>query len=404
MVSGQAKLILHVDADAFFASVEQLLIPSLRDKPVAVGSGCIASCSYEARRFGLHAAMSLRKAKQLCPSLVILKGQYQIYRCFAEHIWRVCRIYTLEFETFLDEAYGDVTGMEYFYGDPLSLGRKLQQEVIEKVGLAVSIGLASNRMLAKLASGSDKPKGLVWVEPGQEESFVANLPIEKLLGVGHKTARRLGDLNINTVGELQLLSRQTLRNMFGQRGEVLYERCRGRDVQEINGRAMPRTISRETTFHKPLCDRDQIEAMLSYLLQRAMRTVRQRGLLTRAVELNIRYEDWKSAVVGKSLAWPTADDEEVLDVARELLGGLYKRRVALRHVGIVLCRFQRAKPTPELFEEPERIRRGRLYKTLDTIRDRWGHGAVVTGRSIELLGRLERDDYGFILRTPSLTK
>ena len=288
------KLLLHVDADAFFASVEQLLIPSLRQRPVAVGSGCIASCSYEARRFGLQAGMSLRRARQLCPALVVLKGQYEIYRCFAEQIWRLCRRYTNEFETFLDEAYGDVTGMEYFYGNPLQLGQSLQQQVQEEVGLGVSVGLASNRMLAKLASGSAKPKGLVWVRPGEEESFVARLPIEKLPGIGRKTARRLEDLNIHKVAELQLFSRQTLRNIFGQRGELLYERCRGRDIQTINSVALPRSISRETTFHQPQCDRQQIEAMLSYLLERAMRALRRRGLLSRTVELSIRYDDWKS--------------------------------------------------------------------------------------------------------------
>jgi len=161
-----AKVILHLDLDAFFASVEQLLVPSLRNRPVIVGSGCIASCSYQARSFGLHAGMSIRKAKQLCPSAIVLKGQYQIYRCFAEQVWRISRRYTNQLETFLDEAYGDVTGMEYFYGDPLQFGHSLQQAVQKETGLSVSIGLASNCMLAKLSSGSAKPKGLIWVRPG----------------------------------------------------------------------------------------------------------------------------------------------------------------------------------------------------------------------------------------------
>jgi len=398
------KVILHVDVDAFFASVEQLLIPSLHDRPVIVGSGCIASCSYEARRFGLHAGMSIRRAKQLCPAAVVLKGQYQIYRCFAEQVWQICRRYTTELETFLDEAYGDVTGMEYFYGDSLSLGRKLQQDIQAEVGLVVSIGLASNRMLAKLASGSAKPKGLVWVRPGQEKSFVAGLAIEKLLGIGHKTAATLRDLNINTVRQLRLVSRQTLQGMFGQRGDVLYERCRGLDVQVIKPTSIPRTISRETTFHEPQCDRGQIQGMLFYLLERAMHTVRQRRLLAGAVELSIRYDDWGELSASRKLSQPTTADDEVFAVVLHLVKQLYRRRVALRHVGIVLSHFQRGQATPELFEQTERLRRRSLYRTLDAIRDRWGHGAVVTGKSIDLLGRLERNDYGFVLRTPSLTK
>ena len=330
-----SRLILHVDIDAFFASVEQLLIPPLRTRPVVVGSGCIASCSYEARRFGLHAGMSLRRARQLCPSAVILKGQYQIYRCFAERLWQLCRQYTNELETFLDEAYGDVTGMEYFYGDPLRLSRKLQQDVQNKVGLVVSIGLASNRMLAKLASSSAKPKGLIWVPPGKERSFVASLPIEKLLGIGRKTASRLRDLNIETVSQLRLLSRHTLRSMFGQRGEILYQRCRGRDVQAINPMSIPRTISRETTFHEPQCDREQIQGMLFYLLERAMRAVRQRKLLAGVVQLSIRYDDWRALSASRKLPQATAADDEVFSVILHLLEQLYRRRVALRHVGIV---------------------------------------------------------------------
>lgn len=398
------KVILHLDLDAFFASVEQLLLPSLRNRPVIVGSGCIASCSYQARRFGLRAGMSIRKAKELCPAAIILKGQYQIYRCFAEHVWRICRQYTSELETFLDEAYGDVTGTEYFYGPPSQLARTLQQQVQNQIGLSVSIGLASNRMLAKLASGSSKPHGLVWIRPGNEENFVASLPIEKILGIGRKTAATLRDLNIKTVSQLRLLSRQSLRNMFGQRGDLLYDRARGRDVQTIKSTPIPRTISRETTFHQPQCDRGQIEAMLFYLLERAMRTIRQRKLLAGTVELTIRYDDWRSLSAAQKLPQPTTADDEVFTVVLRLLDQLYHRRVALRHVGVVLSRFQRGQPTPQLFEPAQRIRQRSLYRTIDAIRDRWGHGAVLTGKSIELLGHLERNDYGFILRTPSLTK
>ena len=253
-------LILHVDVDAFFASVEQLLIPSLRGRPVVVGSGVIASCSYEARAFGLRAGMSLREARRLCPKAVFLKGQYAVYHCFAEHVWRVCRRYTCGLETYLDEAYGDATGIP-IDGDPPTLGRKLQRQVGEEVGLPVSVGLAANRMLAKIASASVKPKGVAWVGPGGGERFLDSLPIEKLLGVGHKTAERLRDMNIRTVAALRPLPRETLRAMFGRRGEVLYERCRGRTgVSPLRGVSpvLPKTISRGTTFHEPTCDPAEI--------------------------------------------------------------------------------------------------------------------------------------------------
>ena len=398
------SLILHVDVDAFFASVEQLLIPALRGRPVVVGSGVIASCSYEARAYGLYAGMELSRARRLCPHAVFLEGRYPVYRCFAERIWNVCRRYTCGLETYLDEAYGDAGGMCAIHGPPPVLGRKLQREVREAVGLPVSVGLAANRMMAKIASAAGKPGGVVWVAPGQEDRFLEALPVEKLLGVGPRTAERLRDMNIHTVEQLRALPREVLREMFGQRGEVLYDRCRGRDEQLLRPERLPRTISRETTFHKPTCDMGEIRGMLFYLLERAMRTVRATGLLTRCVELSIRYDDWKSEAASRSLPEPTEVDEEVFEVLEGLLERLYRRRVALRHVGVVLSGFLRHGAVGGLFEAPERARRRNLYQAIDRIRDRWGHAAVVVGSSCELLGRLQQNDYGFVLRTPSLTK
>ncbi|KPK81335.1 MAG: hypothetical protein AMJ81_10690 [Phycisphaerae bacterium SM23_33] len=394
-----------MDIDAFFASVEQLLIPSLRGRPVVVGNGVIASCSYEARAAGLGAGMPLHEARRLCPRAVFLEGRYPIYRCFAEQVWRICRRYTCGLETYLDEAYGDAGGIPmYREGGPLTVGRKLQRQVRQEVGLPVSVGLAANRMLAKIASASVKPKGVAWVRPGEEERFLDSLTIEKLLGVGHKTAERLRDLNIHTVAALRALPREALRAMFGQRGEVLYERCRGRDVQRIRPAAMPRTISRETTFHQPTCDPAEIRGMLFYLLERAMRAVRQAGLLAGCAELSIRYDDWKELAAGRSLPQPTDVDDEVYQLVLERLNQLYRRRVALRHVGVVLSRFRPRGGDGELFEPTQRVRRRSLHRAIDRIRDRWGHAAVVTGESAELLGRLRQNDYGFVLRTPSLTK
>jgi len=398
------KRILHVDVDAFFASVEQLLIPALRRRPVIVGSGVIASCSYEARRYGLSAGMSLHKARRLCPSAVVLAGQYPVYRCFAEHIWRVCRRFVCGLETFLDEAYGDATGMEPLHGDPLTLGRTLQQAIRDEVGLPVSVGVAANRFLAKIASGSAKPGGVMWIQPGQEESFLTFLPIEKLLGVGRKTAAKLRDMNIRTVGQLRPLSRPFLETLFGRRGQLLYDRCRGCDSHIIRTDTTPRTISRETTFHQPLCDRKQIRGMLFYLLERATRRVRKRKLLTQTVELTIRYDDWKELTTRRTLPEPTADEDVIFPVLLRLLEQLYRRRVALRHVGIVLSRFRPAGNQGELFTPAHRLRRRRLCGAVDAIRDRWGHATIVSGTSIELLGRLPQNDYGFVLRTPSLTK
>ena len=481
MVRSLDRLIVHVDADAFFASVEQLLIPSLRGRPVIVGSGCIASCSYEGRAVGLRAGMPLSQARRLCPSAVILAGNYPIYRCFAEHVWEVLRRYATDLETFLDEAYGDATGMEAVHGPPLELGRSLQQAVRREVGLPVSVGLASGRVMAKLASGSAKPYGVAWVRPGEEAAYLAPLPVEKLLGVGGRTAQRLRDLNIQTIAQMRRLDRQAMRCMFGRRGDLLYDRCRGiPDEPARGGRAtpLPKTISRETTFHQPTSRNEEIRGMLEYLTERAVRTARQKRLRAGTVELSIRYDDWKQEASAISLEAPTDRDDEVFALVLRLLDRLHKRRVALRHVGIALSNFTNDRSEPALFdcgcqrhklrmpkaqaadcglsrrgvsprcdggvssrcdgdasphsddadvkahgrpsvgiERQELLERQKfpdasapprdrsdLYRALDAIRDRWGHSAIVQGQSVNLLGELKQNDYGFILRTPSLTK
>jgi nucleotidyltransferase/DNA polymerase involved in DNA repair len=513
---------MHLDIDAFFASVEQLLIPRLRGRPVIVGSGCIASCSYEARRSGLHAGMSLGQARSLCPRAVVLKGDYQIYRCFAQAVWALCRQYADTLETFLDEAYADMsdychwaavssgstgvppvpsggTGFQPVPGNrlqtcstksgtgisplaewpkihrrdacatkhimgrsPLEIGQEIQRRIREEIGLPASIGLACNRMLAKIASGAAKPSGVVWIQPGTEGDYLAPLPIEEIPGIGGKTAGRFHDMNIRTVSDLRALPRQSLEAMLGVRGLAIYERCRGRDDQPVRASGAggtgigppvppsseaqrslgvsdeespgknaepvpsedpswppqktaaamppkdaalpPKTISRETTFHQPSSEREYIRGMLFYLLERALRTARQAGLLATTVALHIRYDDFQQRESAARLEEPTDADQAVFAAVLEMLDRLHTRRVALRHVGLTLGNFRPAGSRGKLFEPPAQARRDRLYKTLDQIRCRFGHAAVVSGESISLLGQLQRNDYGFVLRTPSLTK
>ena len=437
------RLILHVDVDAFFASVEQLLIPALRGRPVIVGNGVIASCSYEARKLGMKAGMALYQARRLCPGVVILDGDYQIYRCFAEHVWEVCRQYTCGLETYLDEAYGDATGMEGVHGPPPELGQKLQEQVRREVGLPVSVGLGPNRMLAKIGSHLAKPAGVRYIAAERAAEVLGPLLIEKIPGIGHKTARLLHDLSIVTVEQLRSLSRSMLSSMLGVRGEVIYDRARGEDdsvherysladanedppntpnppsahgtlfhdardrVSNAHGTlsvGMPRTISRETTFHQPTCDLSEIRGMLFYLLERAMRMARSKRLAVGRVDVSIRYNDWRQQESGATLPSPTGVDEEVFSRVEAMLGQLYKRRVSLRHVGITLSRFSPLGESVMLFDPPDKTAKRDLCQTLDSIRDRFGHAAVVSGQSIALLGQLEQNDYGFVLRTPSLTK
>ena len=397
--------ILHLDFDAFFASVEQLRNPGLRGRPVIVGNGVIASCSYEARRFGCSAGMALREARRRCPQVVILDGNYPVYRCFAERVFAMCGEFACGLETYLDEAYCELTGTERYHGGYLNAARQLRQRIASEVGLSVTIGLGPNRMLAKMAGKSVKPNGLREIVPSEVESFICDRPVRDIPGVGHATARTLQTMGVRTVSDLREFSADDLQALFGANGLAIHERSRGRDTQAISEREIPRTISRETTFHRETIDQDEIQAMLYYLVERAMRTARGLGLKVKTLGLRVRYTDFAGTTRSRSLREPTVLDRDMYEVAMELLERTHTRRAALRHIGVVLSNFSRDRgfQTP-LFDERDEERYRSLYSSIDTIRRRFGHSALVVGRSLDLLGKLEQDSHGYVLRTPSLTK
>lgn len=397
--------VMHLDMDAFFASVEQVKNPRLKGRPVIVGAGVIASCSYEARRFGLRAGMALRQAKRLCPRAIILAGDSQVYRAFAEKVWDICRTFTPDMETLLDDAYLDLSGTERLHGDARPMAQRLKAGIKEATGLTVTIGLATGRTVARIASASVKPDGIAVVRPGCEMDFIGRLPIEDLPGVGPATAEVLRKLNIETIGALSRLPSWSLEALFGATGTILHERSCGRDTRALSRREMPTSISRETSFHKDTTDSDEVEATLHYLAERAMRTLRGLGLLTRTVKVKIRYSDFSGDACSKSLSRFTDLDSEVFTVARGMLARLWRRRVSLHGVGIALSRFAFSDgEQANLFDGEYRRRLARLYRAVDEVRDRYGYGAIIAGRSLELLEKLPRSDNGFILRTSSLTK
>ena len=398
-------VLLHVDIDAFFASIEQRRDPRLRGRPVIVGTGVIASCSYEARRFGLKAGMTLSEARRLCPQAVVLEGHAQVYRCFAEEVFARCRDVAPAVETYLDEAYCDLTGTGRLHGDPLEAARGLKRAIHGATGLTVTCGLGPNRMLAKLAGKAVKPDGLARVTAAEAEAFLRDLPVEQVTGVGHANAKTLRSMNVRTAGELRVLPVETLERLFGAPGRLLHARCRGRDTTVVSEREVPLSISRETSFHRDTADRAEIEGMLEYLAGRACRTARELGLRPRTVAVRLRYADGESMERARSLPQPSDADPVVLALALGMLARLFTRRVALHQVGLALSNLSRAGGEQgALFEEREAGRRAALYRAFDGVRGAFGHGVLVSGRALHLKGRLEENEHGFVLRTPSLTK
>lgn len=397
--------ILHVDIDAFFAAIEQQRDPRLRGKPVIVGAGVIASCSYEARAFGLKAGMPLSEAKRLCPRAVILEGHAQVYRCFAETIFERCRAASPAVETYLDEAYCDLTGTERLHGGLLEAARRLKAGVLDATGLTVTCGIGPNRMLAKLIGKTVKPDGLARIEAHEAEAFLTALPVDRLAGIGHAHARTLRSMNVHTIGELRALGPEVLEALFGAPGRLVHERAFGRDTAAVTEREIPLSISRETSFHRDTADRAELEGMLEYLAGRACRAARELGLRPRTVAVRLRYSDGAAADQSRSLRVPSDADPAVIGLAHELLRRLFTRRVALHHLGVALSNFvPAAAEQGALFDEAEAGRRAALYRAFDGVRRAYGHGVLVSGRALHLKGRLAEDTHGFVLRTPSLTK
>ena len=415
--------IFHIDLDAFFASVEQVLNPRLQKRPVIVGGspkgrGVVASASYEARRLGVKVAMPLQQAYSLCPQAVFLPGHFQHYSSASAEVMSILREFTPAVEVAsLDEAYLDFSGFARLYGGKISgrgaddkwlqnLAEEIREEVKEKTGLSVSIGIGSNRLIAKVASNLAKPAGILLVKPGYEEAFLAPLKISRLPGIGKATQEKLERFNIRSIGDLKRLPRDILKASFGVCGAMLYDRCRGRDEAEVaSDQDEQKSISRETTFDEDTMDRGFIEGMLYYLTARAARDLRKLGMKARIVAVKIRYSDFDTHTASKGLLQPTDRDCDFQKIVLKLLHKLFTRRVRVRLVGVTISRLSRPNSfQPGFFSKDDFRRRESLYQSLDRIRSRFGFSAIISGRAINLLGELKRDFYGFHLRTPSLTR
>ncbi|MGR3221009.1 MAG: DNA polymerase Y family protein, partial [Candidatus Anammoxibacter sp.] len=301
-----------------------------------------------------------------------------------------------------------LTGTELFYkGDLIKPAKELKYRIKNELGLDTTIGLGENRMIAKMASKSAKPDGFRVINRCEIDEFICDLPVDSLPGVGRKTAAIFRKFNINTIKEIRQLSIDHLQQLFGQNGVAIYERCRGNDSHVICNREIPRTISRETTFHNDTINRNEIEGMICYLTERAMNTLRELKLMTKTVKLKIKYADFVEDVMSKTLWEHTNIDTDVIELLMGTLKIIYKRRVSLRQVGVTLSnlRIETGRQQLQLFDvDNKRIKKLKLYRAIDSIRNKYGFAAIITGESFNNSRRLKHDRYGYILRTPSLTK
>jgi DNA polymerase-4 len=384
--------ILHVDMDAFFVSVELLERPELRGKPVVVGGrpdqrGVVTAASYEARKYGVHSAMPLRTAGRLCPHAVFLDGHHAKYGEWSDRVATILGKFSPIVEMVsIDEAYLDLSGTERLHGPPLAAADELLRTITRTTGLPCSAGLATTRLVAKVASDQAKPRGLVWVAPGQEARFLAPLPVRKIPGIGEVTERALRALGIETVEQLAAISQEKLETVFGQWGDALYRKARGGDSYEFVIDAEPKSISHNHTFGEDTNDTDALHALLSHLSQKACKRLREAGLATRTLTLTIRYAGFDTHTRAKTLSEPTRLDADIFRVFQMLFAEHRDMKRKIRLLGVSLSGLTHGAEQLDLLEADRRERLEKLTRATDKLRDRFGFGKVQFGGSLRADG------------------
>ncbi len=380
--------ILHVDMDAFFVSVELLDRPELRGKPVVVGGrpdarGVVSAASYEARKFGIHSAMPLRTASRLCPHAVFIDLRHGLYSEWSDRVAAILGEFSPVVEmASVDEAYLDLAGTERLHGPPLAAADKLLREVTRTTGLPCSGGLASTRLVAKVASDQAKPRGLIWVAPGGEKRFLAPLPIRKIPGIGEVTERALRALGVETVAQLAALPLSRLEKVFGQWGLALYRKARGGDAYEFVLDAEPKSISHNHTFSEDTADAAALEAMLSLLSQKACKRLREAGLDAYVLTLTIRYAGFETHTRSRTLAEPARLDADIFRVFLALFRTNWDRGRKIRLLGVALAGLTHGGQQLDLLDGGRRDKQEKLTRAADGLRDRFGFGSVQFGGSL----------------------
>jgi DNA polymerase-4 len=373
--------------DAFFVEVERRLDPTLIGKPVIVGGdpdgrGVVAACSYEARRYGVHSAMPLRRARRLCPRALFVRGHHEAYGEYSHAIRTLFEACTPLVEmASLDEAYLDLTGTERLHGPAPPTVDRLLARIRSEIGLPASAGLGSNKLVAKVASGLAKPAGFLLVPHGGERGLFAPLPMRWLPGIGPKLEAHLERYGIATLGEIVGLGESVLRAVFGGGGSELYWRCCGQDDTPVVLARAAQSVGHEHTFEQDTGHRPTLERTLSYLAERVARRLRKKQCRARHVTLKMRYNDFKTLTRRTTFADPIDDDREIFEAARRSLERAYTRRSWLRLLGISASGLCDAQWQIDLFDCNRQAAREALAGAIDRIKNRHGFDAILRGRS-----------------------
>ncbi len=351
-ISGEAgadglRKIIHVDMDAFFASVEQRDNPDLRGKPVAVGGssgrGVVAAASYEARKFGVRSAMPSLTAKRLCPHLIFCKGRFDTYREVSGQIREIFRHHTPHVEPLsLDEAYLDVTGDIHGIGSATRIAQAIRQAIREQTGLTASAGVSYNKFLAKLASDQNKPDGLCVIRPGEGARFAWSLPIRRFHGVGPKGAEKMARLGIETGAHLAAKDIEWLRAHFGSFADYLYRAARGVDLRPVRADRIRKSVGGERTFDADISSGPALREALERIIEIVWERIQRAGAKGRTVTLKLKYIDFRIATRAKSVPDRVSDKQQFAELGRALLDETLPLPLPIRLMGLTLSNLARS--------------------------------------------------------------
>lgn len=381
--------IVHIDLDSFFVSVERLINPALMGKPVLVGGtsdrGVVASCSYEARTFGIHSAMPMRQAKQLCPEAIVVRGDSAQYSNYSNIITEIIKEEVPLYEkTSIDEFYMDLTGMDKFFGC-YKLATELRQRIMRETNLPISFAMSANKTVSKVGTGEAKPNGQKHILKGTEKEFLAPLSIKKIPMVGDKTYQLLRGMGVMWIRTLQEMPMELLQQVLGESGTVIWRKAQGIDNSLVEPYSERKSISTERTFEQDTIDVKMLKGLLIGMTEKLTFQLRTEHKLTACVTVKIRYSDFNTYTMQARIPY-TSMDHILIEKVKELFDKLYQKRMLIRLIGIRFSHLVHGGHQYNLFDQtPEQVQ---LYLAMDKIRKRFGDDAVAraVGTNYKLSG------------------
>ncbi len=378
------RAIVHMDLDTFFVSCERLLDSKLIGKPVLIGGtsdrGVVASCSYEARKFGVHSAMPMRMAKQLCPEAIVLRGNSGIYSKFSKNVTDVVKESVPLYEkTSIDEFYIDLSGMDKFFGC-YKMAAELRQRIIKETGLPISFGMSINKTVSKIATGEAKPNNQINILKGTEKPFLAPLSVKKIPMVGNVTYKTLCDLGVKRIQTIQEMPMELMHKVLGSNGLSIWKKANGIDNSPVVQYQERKSISTERTFNKDTTDIIMLKGMIIAMTENLAYQLRRGNKLTACITFKIRYSDFQTYTQQKHIPY-TAMDHNLIPVVLDLFNKLYKRRLLVRLIGVRFSHLVEGGQQINLFEDNQKHLN--LIQSIDKLRERYGDRAVISAAGME---------------------